>query len=196
MKALWRMAVVALALGLLGGCPKRVETADEGYAAPKPGDFYPLAVGNRWTYAATSLGEKREVAVEIVKEQNGFFLDNQGGQLTVDAFGVRDQKRYLLREPLEAGKGWTNVVSVSSVEHYKVIEVGQSCEVPAGRFEGCVRVEGRNRMDEKATLVGEWTFAPAVGVVRITTVVEVGEKRIPQTRMELREYNLVKAAAK
>ena len=185
-------AMVATA-AVLGGCAKRVEAEADARPGPGLAEYYPLAVGNRWVYAATFLGEKRDQAVEIVKEEGGFFLDSQGGHLTVDAFGVRDEKRYLLREPLEVGKGWTNVVSVSSVEHYKVIEAGQSCQVPAGRFERCVRVEGRNRVDERTTLVNELTFAPGVGLVRVAVVAESGEKRIPQTQLELREYHLAKA---
>ena len=65
--------------------------------------------------------------------------------------------------PLEVGKTWTNVVSVSSVEPYNVPDAGTDCESPAGKFKDCVRVEGRNRVDEATTLINEWTFAPKVG---------------------------------
>ncbi len=107
---------------LLGACAKRVETFDRD-DLPSLSDYYPLAVGNRWTYQTSFLGEKRTQEVEVLKQVEGYFEDSQGGQLTVDAFGVRDQKRYLLRAPLEPGRTWTNVVSVSSVEHYKVMAV-------------------------------------------------------------------------
>jgi hypothetical protein len=183
------MALVLVATG----CVKNVESDPALNSGPEATDYYPLAVGNRWVYDAHFLGDRRESSVEILKEEAGFFQDNQGGQLTVDAFGVRDQKRYLLREPLEVGRSWTNVVSVSSVEHYRVTEVGQSCEVPAGRFENCVRVEGRNRVDDHTTLVNELTFAAGFGLVRIAVVAEAGQKRIPQTRLELREFKLAKA---
>ncbi len=175
----------------LTGCPKRVDTSIDT-SGPSPAEYYPLAVGNRWTYDQTFLGAKSSLVVEIVKEDNGFFYDSNGGELTVDAVGVRDHKRYLLRSPVEPGREWKNVVSVSSVEHYKVVEAGAGCEAPFGRFERCVRVEARNRVDAKTTLVNEMTFAPAVGVVRIEVYAEVGQKRIPQTRLELREF---KAAA-
>jgi hypothetical protein len=191
-KNLW-LTVALCGLSLIG-CAKRVET-EQTTTLPQPADFYPLALGNRWTYLATFLGEQRTQQVEILKVVEGYYQDSQGGQLTVDAFGVRDQKRYLLREPLEVGRTWTNVVSVSSVEHYKVIEVGQSCESPAGKFYGCVRVEGRNRVDEHSTLVNEFTFAPAVGLVRVKVVAEVDGKRIPQTELVLRDYQ-VKPSAK
>lgn len=159
-----------------------------------PAQYYPLAVGNRWIYEGTFLGGKLERRIEVVKLDGGFFVDSEGARLTADAFGVRDDKRYLLREPLEAGGTWTNVVSVSSVEHYRVLEAGLSCETPAGHFERCVRVEGRNRIDEKVTLVNEMTFAPGVGLVRMSVFAESDGKRIPQTNLALREYQLARPA--
>ncbi len=70
--------------------------------------------------------------VKILKEEDGFFQDSQGGQLMVDSFGIRDQKRYLLRGPVESGRTWTNVVSVSSTEHYQILQAGFPCQAPAG----------------------------------------------------------------
>ena len=155
---------------------------------PHPADYYPLAVGNRWRYAARFLGEARKTEVEILRKVDGYFEDSQGGRLIVDSFGVRDEKRYLLREPLEEGRGWSNVVSVSSVEHYKVLAVGERCVVPAGTFEGCVRIEGRNRVDDRTTLVNEMTFAPHVGVVRVRMVAQTRGKEVPQTELLLESF--------
>ena len=152
--------------------------------------YYPLAVGNSWTYRVRFLGEERQQKVEIVREEDGYFRDNQGGRLAEDAYGVRDEKRYLLRYPLEPGKTWSNVVSVSSVEHYKILETGSRCQAPAGAFDGCLRVESRNRVDAKTVLVNTVTFAPEVGVVRIEVVAEVGQQRIPQTELSLVSYRL------
>jgi len=179
-----------LALGQVG-CAKNVEVQEERPPADsaKLSEYYPLAVGNSWTYAVNGRAD-RPVEVKIVKEEEGFFQDNQGGLLQVDSFGVRDQKRYLLRYPLEPGKTWTNVVSVSSVEHYKILETGSRCRVPAGDFQGCVRVESRNRVDAKTVLVGLFTFAPEVGMVHIEVVAEIGQQRIPQTEMSLLSYKL------
>lgn len=157
---------------------------------PEPARFYPLSVGNRWSYDQQFLGSIRQLEVAIVDEDNGFFQDNSGQKLTVDSFGLRDDKRYLLRSPLEVGATWTNVVSVSSVEHYKVLDVGSACEAPAGKFIGCVRVESRNRQDQRTTLVNEMTFAPDVGLVRVKVVAETGQKRLPQTELSLRDYSL------
>lgn len=185
-----------LGLGwLLAGCAHRETAAgsrDEG-SRWKVTDYYPLAVGNRWTYESEFLGEKRDDEVEIVRSVDGFFEDSMGGALMVDAYGVRDRKRYLLREPIEVGRTWTNVVSVSAVEHYSVLEAGVACEVPAGRFEACVRVEGRIRVNEQTSLVNELTFAPKVGLVRVRTFAQTGTKRVPQVKRELKRFQLAAA---
>jgi len=187
---------MALAAAVMAaGCAKRVETQAPVAAESRPAaSYYPLAVGNRWTYRVKFLGQEREQQVEIVRQQDGAFVDNQGGQLVADAYGVRDQKRYLLRYPLETGRTWSNVVSVSSVEHYRILEAGTRCEVPAGSFEDCVRVEGRNRVDERTTIVNEMTFAQGVGLVRVQVIAEVGAKRIPQTELRLLSYRLAGGA--
>ena len=180
--------LVALSAMLILSCAKRVETGASGPPIPAAA-FCPLAVGNRWVYQANFLGEKTERTVQILKEEDGFFIDNQGGALGVDASGVRDRKRYLLREPVEPGRTWSNVVSVSSIERYKILELGP-CQVPAGRFESCVGVEGRNRVDEQTTLVNQMTLAQGVGIVKIEIAAEVGGQRIPQSQMLLTRFEL------
>lgn len=174
---------------ILAGCAKapEVRRASPSLSAP---DYYPLAVGNWWTYRANFLGEKSERRVEIVGWRNGFYLDSQGQELTVDALGVRDQRRYLLREPIEVGRTWSNVVSVSSVEHYQVKEVGVSCQALAGVFRDCVRVESKSPINESSTLSNEITFAPQVGIVQIEITLEAGGKRIPQHQYLLKEFKV------
>lgn len=181
----------ALALEL-GACAGRQQVAEESESRPSESlaAYYPLAVGNRWTYRVNGR-EDKTVDVEVLKEEDGYFQDNQGGQLTVDGFGVRDRKRYLLRGPLEKGNEWTNVVSVSSTERYRILQAGVPCEAPAGSFRHCVRVEARNRVDANTTLVNALTFAEGVGLVRIEVSAEKSNgERVPQTWLELASYKL------
>ncbi|RYZ33313.1 MAG: hypothetical protein EOO71_42275 [Myxococcaceae bacterium] len=186
--------IALLATTLVGsGCAKRVEP-DTRPAPESVAEYYPLAVGNQWTYRLDKRDDK-PVTVEIVKEQDGYFLDNQGGQLTVDAYGLRDPKRYLLRGPLEAGRGWNNVVSVSSTERYQLVQVGFACQSPAGSFPNCLSVEGRNRVDAKTTLVNTMTFAAGVGLVRVDVATEQDGKRVPQTELELVSFKVGSAGA-
>jgi hypothetical protein len=159
-----------------------------GTGGREAGAYYPLAVGNRWTYQTNLLGEKGERTVEIIKEEDGFFRDSQGGRLTVDGFGIRDDKRYLLRAPLKEGERWSNIVSANTTEHYTVLGADDHCESPAGVFEHCVRVEGRSRIGDGATLVNQLTFARGVGLVRIEVVVEQGGRQIPQSSLALSDF--------
>lgn len=153
------------------------------------GDFYPLALGTTWTYEVKLLGETRTIDVSTLrKNADGFVEDSTGAQFLIDSFGVRDQKRYLLRNPIATGTKWTNVVSVSSIENYEIVASGQACDAPAGRWEGCVVVESRNRVEEGTTLVNEMTFAPGVGIVRLSTVLESNGKQIPQSTLALLKF--------
>jgi hypothetical protein len=188
------IAIGVMSAVMLAGCAKRVP---EGRgAAPRAADLLPLAVGNRWTYDAQFLGEQREQTVEIVGKEGPFFRDSEGAELTVDRYGLRDRKRYLLQEPIEVGRTWSNVVALSSTERYEVIEVGADCQVKAGRFKGCVKVEGRNPINENTTLVNVMTFAPEVGIVSIETLTESQGRRVPQTQLALKSYKLNPAEAR
>ncbi len=74
------------------------------------------------------------------------------------------------------------------------IMIASPCQAPAGQFEGCVKVEGRNRVDARTTLVNELTFAPSVGLVKVRVVAETDGKRIPQAELDLAKYDLKGAA--
>jgi hypothetical protein len=153
------------------------------------GEFYPLSIGVTWSYEVKLLGETRMIDVTTLRKNgDGFVEDSTGAQFLVDGFGVRDQKRYLLRNPIATGTKWTNVVSVSSVEAYEIIAANQPCDAPAGKWEGCVVVESRNRVEEGTTLVNEMTFAPGVGIVRLSTVLESNGKHIPQSTLALVKF--------
>lgn len=182
--------VVSIALAACAGCAGLGGQVKPPYKPQEVAAYYPLAVGNSWTYAANVLGDRSEQTVSIVKEDFGFFVDDHKGRLKVDAYGLRDDKRYLLREPLEVGKSWTSVVSVQSVERSQIVEVDEPCTVPAGAFEHCLTVENRNRQDEQHTLVMRMTFAPGVGIVRIQTVLDNGGKLVPQSELQLTNYKV------
>jgi hypothetical protein len=188
----WGLGASLLVVGA-GACSssrQQVAERESRPAADSLAAYYPLAVGNRWTYRVNGRSD-RTVNVQVLKEEDGYFHDNQGGQLSVDGFGVRDRKRYLLRGPLTEGNQWTNVVSVSSTERYRILQAGVPCEVPAGSFPHCVRVEARNRVDGETTLVNALTFAEGVGLVRIEVSAEKSNgERLTQTWLELASFKL------
>ena len=186
--------LVSLGFLLALGCAHAPTSEAPGLTAA---DYYPLALGNRWTYRADLLGQSHEETVEIQGRKDGFFTDNHKGMLQADAQGVRDRLRYLLKNPIAEGTHWENVVSVSELERYQITRADFPCEVPAGSFLHCVTVESRTRTSQ-ATLVNDLTFAPHVGIVRVETVAELSgspggsdaqaPQRIPQASLTLTSF--------
>lgn len=184
-----RLWAFVLATVSFAGC---ATTQAGGAATPTrvAEDYYPLAVGNRWTYEAEMLGQKSTQTIEIVAQEGPFFVDNTGQKLTVDAYGLRDEKRYLLQEPITQDHAWKNTVSVSATERYRIDSVGATCETPAGTFDDCVIVTSTLRRDENTQLANEITFARGVGIVRIAVDLIRSGTRTPQHRIALVGYQL------
>lgn len=187
------LALVALAaLALASGCAHRAETVE----APRlrATDYYPLAVGNEWTYVAT-VGPAAERTTRITGMRDGYYVDDAQGMFKVDAGGLRDDRRYMLAEPIERGRGWKSIVSVASTERYEIVETGFTVSTRAGIFKDCVQVRGTNRIDANRDLRVEWTYAPGVGIVRLATAVRDGTRVVPQTAWELKSFKLAPAAS-
>ena len=191
-----------LAAGLLGcaheSAPPPASTTAAAAAARMPDSarYFPLAVGNHWTYDATYLGERSTRRVEIVSFRDGSYVDRDGRALRVDQEGIRDQVRYLLHEPLAAGATWTSVVAPGSAEHYRVLSVHAPCEAPAGKFPDCVEVESRTLADPKTPgrlLVNRVTFAAGVGIARVRTALEEGSKSAPTAELVLTAFEVAPA---
>jgi hypothetical protein len=165
-------------------------------ARATPADYFPLAVGNTWTYVDESpaLGPDRRGAERTVRilerTADGYFRDNERGELRADPDCLHDRMRRLLCGPIEVGTRWSSVVSVSSTERYEIAAVGERVETPAGRFERCVRVRAHNRAAPATDHVLEITYAPGVGPVKLETFVVVNEQVTPQVRAVLGAYRL------
>jgi hypothetical protein len=166
-------------------------------AAPGgPADFWPLAVGNEWIYVDNSpaLPENRRGVLRSVRilerTAEGFYRDNERGNLKIDGPCVRDRERRLLCQPFTAGATWTSVVSPTVIERYEIASASETVETPAGKFERCVRVRAHNRVKASIDQVLEITYAPRVGPVLIETYVVVGDKVTPQVKALLQSYKL------
>jgi len=160
---------------------------------PESARYFPLAVGNHWTYEATYLGEKSTRQVEVVAFRDGSYVDRDGRALRVDREGIRDQVRYLLHEPLTAGATWTSVVAPGSAEHYRVLSVRAPCQAPAGHFTDCVEVESRTLADPATParlLVNRVTFAAGVGIVQVRTALEEGARSAPTAELRLTAFEV------
>ena len=188
----------ALALAVVGcahepAAPAAPVATAPASRLPESARYFPLAVGNHWTYEATYLGERSTRRVELVTFRDGSYVDRDGRALRVDREGVRDQVRYLLHEPLTAGATWTSVVAPGSAEHYRVISVQAPCEAPAGRFTDCAEVESRTSADPAnpaRILVNRVTFAAGVGIVRVRTELEEGQRTAPTAELRLTAFEV------
>ncbi|HEY3448986.1 MAG TPA: hypothetical protein VGK67_21675 [Myxococcales bacterium] len=180
-----RLLLPLAALLIAASC---ATTGSGGGTRLKATDYHPLAVGAAWTYAGKVGGQAVEKTITITGKKDGYFADDAGGLLKVDAEGLRDEKRYLLKNPLETGKSWTSIVSVSSTEHYEIVDTGFTINTAAGQFNDCILVRGTNRIDAQKSLRNEWTFAPKVGMVRIVGAMVDGAREMPQVFLELKSF--------
>jgi len=180
-------------VALLAACARAPVPAPR---ATSPGDYFPLAVGNEWVYRDESAhlqqGQDRASRTVRILERtrDGYYRDNERGELRADPDCLHDRSRRLLCMPLEPGKTWSSVVSITSTERYEIAAVGETVVTPAGRFDGCVRVRALNRASPGTDHVLEITYAPRVGPVRIETFIVVGDKVTPQIRAVLERYRL------
>jgi hypothetical protein len=158
---------------------------------PKVRDYYPLKVGNQWTYELRSFGEKQTLAISIVSEKDGFFFDSTNAALRHDDTGLRDRNRYLIENPLEVGRKWISVQSVQSTEHFEITSVGEPCSSKAGSFANCVTVRSTSEVRPGRRLVIESTYAKNVGLVALQTEqLEGNSPATTQLELELISYKL------
>jgi len=186
--------LAALALGGCAGAPAQ-PARPAALAAESAAAYFPLAVGNQWTWLDRSpslpRGEEKRRTVRILsRDAEGYYLDDDRGALKAVGPCVQDRLRRILCAPFTVGRTWSSVVSVSSTEHYEIAGAGESARVPAGKFEGCVRVRARTRAGPDAESVLEITYAPGVGPVRIETFAVVAGVTSPQVRAELESFRL------
>lgn len=188
---------LAIAAAALAAACSHAPPAARG-AGPSPADYFPLAVGNSWTWvdrspALPAGGAAPERTVRILERTaDGFYRDSDRGELRADADCLRDRVRRLLCRPIAAGQGWVSVTGVSATERYEIAGVDERVETPAGTFTGCVRVRAHVRAGAGAENVLELTYAPGVGPVRIETFAVVDGKISPQVRAVLKSYSLAR----
>ncbi|MBR6244364.1 hypothetical protein IKR20_02175 [bacterium] len=155
--------------------------------------YFPLAVKNTWKYRVEYLGSAGEMDVTIVSSDGEWFEDNRGGRLKIDRHGIRDDERYLLMFPLQREE-WTAILRNKSREIRKTVGVDESVTVPAGTFEGAIKVHTYVALPKKKALHSYHYFVANVGIVKIETFLEdINEaKKIRQTVTELVSYTLNK----
>lgn len=188
------LPLAALLAACAGPGQRPAGATPSGASARTPGEFYPLAIGNEWTYRDESPGARQGAGSRTVRvlsrTKDGYFKDSERGEVRADADCLHDRNRRLLCGPIATGTTWTSVVSVSSTEKYEIVGVGEKLETPAGLFEGCVRVRATNRAGPGSELVLETTYAPGIGPARIETFALVSGKVVPQFRAILEKVRI------
>jgi hypothetical protein len=186
------LAPALLALACAGPAQQaRTASAPAAVADESLSRYYPLAVGNEWTYELTAGEQRKRETIKIVGRQGAWFTDDHRGRLRFDAEGLRDEDHYLLRPPLERGKKWSAVANLV-VQRFEVVATDGSEVTPAGTFLHCVTVRNEQPLpSSRGTFVSEWTYAPGVGMVRMrTSVVAPDGNASPQISLALVEFKL------
>jgi hypothetical protein len=189
-----RLPLAALVVALATGCAS-APIADTPAAAherqPAVARYFPLAVGNTWTYQTRFGGKVERNTVRIESKEGRFFRDNQRGALAFDGEGLRDERRYLILGPLEPGRAWESRLEDGKTERYEIVRTDATVQVPAGRFDDVLVVRGITPVDAATNLEIEWSYAPGVGLVRMaSTAVVGGRERLPQAEIELLSFRL------
>jgi len=182
--------MLALVLFLSCSSDKKTDrpphTSDYKQSALK---YFPLNVGNKWTYKVNYFGSAGTIDVQITGTDGEWFLDSRGGKMMADRRGIRDADRYLLMFPLQREQ-WISIVDTKTREIRKTVGVDETVKVPAGTFEGTIKVHTLVELPGGKVLHSFHFFAANVGIVKIETAVEDLKegKVVPQTVTELISY--------
>jgi hypothetical protein len=161
--------------------------AKTGKTGEDAATYYPLAVGNSWTYAQSG-AQKRET-IRIIGRDGPWFLDDHRGRLRYERDGVRDADRYLLRTPLSEGAQWSAVENLL-VQRFEVVSLGASLVTQAGTFTHCAVVRNEQPL-QKGKFVTEWTYAPGVGLAQIvTSTIDPQGRQREQTKLQLVAFHV------
>ena len=152
--------------------------------APPVERYMPLNLGNSWTYDMKKPDSKGVMKVMIEKKQSGFFVDNLGGMLRLDARGLRDPRRYLIQAPIVRGATWQVQTSMTRREQFEIVDLHHAIDVPAGRFTDCLLVRCKSRIGPEIYEIMDFVYAPGVGMVQMKTSIVKGENP-PETLAEM-----------
>lgn len=148
-----------------------------------PADYFPLAVGNRWTYESSE-GTEAAPALETWEvtrqEETNFVLQVKQPYVTTERIeeliaastdGVSSLSRtaedhqtqetasqFFLKSPLTPGATWKN-----GTGRYAITAIDETVMVPAGTFTNCVEV---TRWSTAGTATVISLYAPGVGMVQ------------------------------
>lgn len=139
------------------GCSKGAGDKTAG----KPGDYFPLVLGNRWEYAGKG-NEYASFTREVIftEGNRAQVQENNGGTVMAFVFETTDnavtrvfsreevydrinllnsqpnENIAILKSPLAVGSRW----AVPTTER-EIVDVSATVDTPAGKFEGCIKIK-------------------------------------------------------
>ena len=149
-------------------------------------DLYPLDPGWKWAYDLVKDGQTM-LALYSVIDRTGDTATVQGGEdqmsYVVGPEGIAQKDGpvvgdFIVKNPIASGTEWAVAGGRA-----RIVAVGQSVTVTAGRFDDCVLVEATRSNPVRAVRT---TFAPGVGPVIIELQIQVGGELTMVTRATLR----------
>ncbi len=140
-------------------------------------DYYPLHAGSAWSYDVDAGDGSRVLAITKVERVAGDAVEVRTGQgllayrLARDGIVRARDGTYLLKAPLSPGTSWPSGGGATAT----VDAAGLAIEVPAGRFESCVRVlEQGGRAGARV----ETVYCPRVGPVRVISTLQLSASEV------------------
>lgn len=157
-----------LLLALLAACGGG---ATQNGAGPlTAAELYPLGEGHVWSYdVETGVGPNALAISRVINQAgNTYEVRNDGGEgmtyeVREDGIFKPATGTYLLRAPFDVGETW----DAGGGRTARIAAVDLDVDVPAGRFDRCVRVEETGGGDGREIAT---TYCPGVGV----TMLEAG----------------------
>lgn len=187
----WVPWLLVLTLTGCGGAQAGTGSGEGDHLAPQ--SLYPLAEGNVWSYNVRVPGEALPTLhVQRVTSVRGSQVEVRSWSDRKERYELREEGVYrprhegwLLRAPVRVGAGWPSSASRTA----RVTSVRERVEVPAGVFDGCVRVE---ETANRARVSTDTVYCPGVGPVYVESSLraDTAGKAI-HTVGELLGYDLV-----
>ncbi len=106
---------------------------------PKSVDYYPLKVGNEWTFKTTLFPDENvriDTELIIKREKETYFFDNEEQMAILAGSTLINRDGYtILKSPLKVGKQWNEMGAQMTIT-----ALNAKYEVPAGTFSDTVEV--------------------------------------------------------
>ncbi len=153
-----------------------------------------LKINSTWSYEGTFLGEKIKYELKIVdvkeevKDVKQFtYKDNKGQIYTHDKFGIRNDKFYFIKYPLEVGTSWVNKEK-DEVEIATIESISEKFKFGEDELHSCIKVSYKKSIESKNVLVIR-TFCTGYFLVSLETYLENTEGvAIKQSSFELKSF--------